>query len=235
MCKGYGDKGIHTRWKKGLGGTGICPICHQENPKHVLKDSALLKSLNLKLIHVALVASPPAPAPAASAPVEVPPFPGGRVATADLPPSGGLNGSATASFGLTACTLNVLEEFDSGDNFCWEGDESGTDYVDHSRKSNKSAALDPLCSSVTVPLLPHLNSFELPMVAPNSMTVPSSSPTDEPITNCIISLLLCLHQLIQRVSHSSIGMFSSKRVAMANTGAPTIYFIQRKPLSSHTN
>ncbi len=28
LCKSYGDKGICTCWKKALGGTGICPICH---------------------------------------------------------------------------------------------------------------------------------------------------------------------------------------------------------------
>ena len=49
------------------------------------------------------------------------------MATADLPPLGGLIGSATTPSGLTACTLDVLEDFDSNDNFHWDGDESGTD------------------------------------------------------------------------------------------------------------
>jgi hypothetical protein len=53
LSKGYGEKGIRTCWKKALGGSGICLICHQETPKHVPKDCALL-TLNLKLIHVAL-------------------------------------------------------------------------------------------------------------------------------------------------------------------------------------
>jgi hypothetical protein len=66
LCKGYGKKGIRTCWKKELGGTDICPIYHRETPKHVPTDCLLLKSLNLKLIHVAPVASPPAPTPAAS-------------------------------------------------------------------------------------------------------------------------------------------------------------------------
>jgi hypothetical protein len=112
------------------------------------------------------------------------------MATADLPSLGGLTGSANTPSGLTACTLDVLEDFDLDADFCWERDEFGADYVDHSRESNKSAALYPSCSSVTVPLLPRLNPFELPTAAPNSMTVPSSSPTDKPKTNlcCVLSL-----------------------------------------------
>jgi hypothetical protein len=58
------------------------------------------------------------------------PSPGGRDTTADLPPSGGSTGSANAPSGLTACPLDVLEDFNLDDNFCWDGDESGTDFVD---------------------------------------------------------------------------------------------------------
>jgi hypothetical protein len=87
----------------------------------------LLKSLNLKLIHVAPVASPPAPAPVAPAPTVATPSPGGNVATSNLPPLGGLTGSATDPSGLTAHTLNVLEDFDLDDDFRWDGDESGAD------------------------------------------------------------------------------------------------------------
>jgi hypothetical protein len=65
------------------------------------------------------------------------------MATADLPPLGGLNGSANAPSGLTACTLDVSEEFDLGDDFRWEGDEFSAEYVDHLCKSNKSAAIYP--------------------------------------------------------------------------------------------
>jgi hypothetical protein len=110
--------------EEALGGNGICPICHRDNPTHDLKDCALLKSLHLKLIHVAPVASPPAPAPASSAPAGATPSPGGRVATA----LGGSTGSATAPSGLMACTLNVLEEFDLDDDFRWDGNEYGMEY-----------------------------------------------------------------------------------------------------------
>ncbi len=86
-------------------------------------------------------------------------------------------------------------------------------------KSNKSTALYSSCFSVAVTLLLHLNPFELPTAAPNSMTVPSNSHTDDLTTNCIISFLHCLCQLIQQVSHSSIGMFLSKQFAVADTRA----------------
>jgi hypothetical protein len=105
------------------------------------------------------MASPPAPAPAASAPAAATPFPGGHVATADLPPLGSLTGSATAPSGLKIHALDVLEDFDLDDNFCWDGDESGADYVDHSRKSNNSTALYPSCCSVAVHPLPPVNSL----------------------------------------------------------------------------
>jgi hypothetical protein len=77
LSKGYGKKGIHTSWKRALNEGVICPICHQDTPKHVPKDCALLKSLKLKLIHVAPVASPPAPAPLAPTLAAATPSPGG--------------------------------------------------------------------------------------------------------------------------------------------------------------
>ncbi len=127
LSKGYGEKGIHNCWKKVLGGSGICPICHQETPEHEPKECTLLKSLNLKLIHGAPMVSPPAPTPAAPAQAAATPSPGRGVATANLPPLGGLTGSATTPSGLMAHALDVLEDFDSDDNFHWDGDESGTD------------------------------------------------------------------------------------------------------------
>jgi hypothetical protein len=48
-----------------------------------------------------------------------------------------------------------------------------------------------------------VNPFELPKATPNSLIKPSSSPTDTPMTNCIITLLHHLQQLIQRVSHGA--------------------------------
>jgi hypothetical protein len=144
----------------------------------------------------------------------------GGVATADLPPLGGSTGSATAApSGLTAHALDVLEDFASDDNFSWDGDKSSKDYVDHSRKPNNSTALYPSCCLVAVHPLPRVNPFELPKATPNSMTKPSSSSTDAPTTNGIITLSRHLRQLIQQVSHASIGGFPSKCFAVYDTGA----------------
>ncbi len=178
----------------------------------------LLKSLNLKPIHVASVTSPPSPAPATSNPAGATPSPGGRVAAADLPTSGGSNVSATAPSGLMAHALDVSEDFDLDDNFRWDGDESGIDYVNHSCKSNKSTTLYPSCCSVAASPLLRVNPFELTKATPTSMTRPSRSPTGAPMTNCIINFSRCLCQLIQWFSHASIGGFLSKRFAVADTG-----------------
>jgi hypothetical protein len=141
------------------------------------------------------------------------------MATANLHPLGSLTGSATAPSGLTAHALKILDDFDSDDHFHWDGDESGADYVAHSRKSNNSTALYPSCCSVAVHPLPHVNPFELPKNTSNSLIKPFSSPTVAPTTNGIITLLRRLRQLIEWVSHASIGGLPSKRFAEADTGA----------------
>jgi hypothetical protein len=82
-----------------------------------------------------------------------------------------------------------------------------------------STALYPSCCLVAVPLLPRVNPLELPTATSNSMTVPSSSPPDAPMTNGIINFLRNFRQLIQLVSNSSIGGFQSKCFAVADTGA----------------
>jgi hypothetical protein len=103
--------------------------------------------------------------------------------------------------------------------FCWDGDETGADYVAYSRKSNNSTALYPSCCSVAVHPLPRVNPFELPKVTPTSLIKLSSSPTDTPTTNGIITLSRCLRQLIEQISHASIIGLPSKRFAVADTGA----------------
>ncbi len=155
------------------------------------------------------------------------------MATANLPPSGGLTESATAPSGLTAHALNVPEDFDSDNNFSWGGDETGADYIAHSRKSNNSSALYPLCCSVAVHPLPHMNPFELPTATPNSLIKPTSSPTDTPKTNGIITLLCRLCQLMQRVSHASIGGFPSKRFDVADTGATNLMLPEKAAFISY--
>jgi hypothetical protein len=201
-------------------------MCHREEPKHVLKDFPLLKLLNLKLIHVPPAVSKPTPDPAASAPVAAPPSPGGRVATADLLPLSGSTGIANAPSGLMACLLDVLADFNSDDNSRWDGDESGSHYIDC--KSNKSVTFYPLCCSIAVSLLQHVNTSALPTASSTLLPLPSN--------DCVISLLRRHCQLIQRVSHSSIGVLSSKRFALLwpLQGPPTTCFRIKLP-SYQTN
>jgi hypothetical protein len=155
------------------------------------------------------MASSPAPAPVAFTPAAASPSPGGCVATAHIPPLGGSTGSANVPSGLMARTLDILEDFDLDDDFCWDGDESGPDYVDC--ESNKSVALYPSCCSVAVSLLQHVNTSALSTASSTLLSLPSDDR--------VISLSRHLHQLIQWVSHSSIGVLLSKRFTVANTGA----------------
>ena len=69
--------------------------------------------------------SPPAGAPAAAPAPAASPSPGGHSAVADEASALGSTGSATAPSGLVA---TVAEEFDSDNNFCWDGDESGVEF-----------------------------------------------------------------------------------------------------------
>jgi hypothetical protein len=65
------------------------------------------------------------------------------------------------------------------------------------------------------------------------MIKPSSSPTDAPTTNGIITLLRHLHQLIQRVSHASICGFLSKCFAMADTGTTNHMLLKKAAFISY--
>jgi hypothetical protein len=176
--------------------------------------------------------SPPAPAPGAAAPAATSPSPGGRNASTAPPPLGGSTGSATAPCGLTAWTSDVLEDFDSDEEYRWDGDECGVDYVH--RKSNKSALLYPSCCSVAVchvlRVNPSVNPSAFPMAAPLSLPLASDDG--------IISLSHCLHWLIQRVSQSLIGLSFFERLAVADTGATDhmlpdkVAFISYKAISN---
>jgi hypothetical protein len=213
LAQKYSEKGIRNCRKKALSGNGIRPICHHEEPKHVPKDCPLLKSLNLKLIKVSPSASPPAPAPGAAASAAASPSPGGCNASTAPPPLGGSTGSATAPSGLTAWMSDVLEDFDSDEEFHWDGDKCGADYVH--RKSNKSTLLYPLCCSVTVCHVPRVN----PSVNPSAFPMAAPLPLPLASDNGIISLSRHLHRLIQQVLQSLIGLSLSERSTVADTGA----------------
>jgi hypothetical protein len=139
-------KGVKKRWTCLLAGNGFCPICHSDKDKHAPPACPLLAELNLKLIRVSSPAGPPAvaPAPAAS------PLPGGHSTIADETSTLSLKGLATAPSGLVA---TVAEEYDSNDNFCWDGDESGVDSGVSSAltKSNNNVAFYyPSCKHVVI-------------------------------------------------------------------------------------
>jgi hypothetical protein len=121
----YSKKAIKTRWTHTIAGTGICSICHcADKPWHVPCLCLLLKELNLKL--GVLPPGSPAPAPG--------PSPTSCMVTADesVPGSSLVSGSAPAPSGLmalTSCNLpGVPKEYNSKDDFCWDGNKYGVEF-----------------------------------------------------------------------------------------------------------
>jgi hypothetical protein len=121
--------------------------------------SPLLAELNLKLIRVSPLAGSLAIAPATAAS----PTPGGHSAVAHEALALGLSGLATAPFGLVA---TVAEEFDSDDDFLWDGGESGVEFGNSSiaHKSNNDAAFYPSCNHVLVEAISPVSVCPVPTV-----------------------------------------------------------------------
>jgi hypothetical protein len=61
----------------------------------------------------------------------------------------------------------------------------------------------------------------------------SSTLLPLPFNDRMISLLGYLHQLIQKVSHSSIDVLLSKRFAMADTGATNYMLLDKAAFISY--
>jgi hypothetical protein len=222
LCKSYGDKGIKTWWKQAFGGNSICPIFHQEEPKHVPKDCHLLKALKLKLVNVAPAARSLAPPPQSVTPAPASPSPRGCVASSTTPTAIDATGSRMAPSGLTAAlavTLEAVDNFDSDNDFRWAGNESGVDYADHLKSIKSVAPYTPSCSSTTVSFTSSSPPLALHMVSTSLAVEHSTSPTSIPLSYHVINLLRNLHCLILWVSQSSIGIKSSKRFAVADTRA----------------
>jgi hypothetical protein len=118
----YGLKGIKGHWTCAMAGTGICPICHQDELLgHVPAQCPLLKEISFKLMPCTLV--PPTPAPPALAP-----SPSGRPAAMEAALISESSGSASAPSGLWAVVEAVFDsiiEYDSKDDFCWDGNKYG--------------------------------------------------------------------------------------------------------------
>jgi hypothetical protein len=142
---------------RALAGTCICPICHCNiEPFHVPTQCPLLAEFNLKLIACPPAkpsSSPTAPA-VAPAPLPSPgPAPSGRVASTNLASLFDSTGLATASSGLSARVAPLKEdasEYDTDDDFSWEGDDSSVDFGDSPCKITTPVAPYPYpsCSHV---------------------------------------------------------------------------------------
>jgi hypothetical protein len=115
--------------------------------------------------------------------------PGGRSVVADEAFVSGLAGSTNAPFGLVA---TVAAEYDLDDNFRWDGDESGVEFIVPFvlPKSNANNALYvPLCNHVVVKALPH------PRVPPQPLR-----PTPVASLSTSIFLSKTLTSIIEQVS-----------------------------------
>ncbi len=137
-----------------MAGTGICPTRHRDDfPYHVPTQCPMLVELNLKLITCLPAGGKPAPAPG-PAPAHVPaPTPGGCAAVADALSVFGSSGSSTAPFGLTAAVApapSPAVDYESEDNFHWDGDNLGVEYDAHPKVNMHVATYSPSCSHVSV-------------------------------------------------------------------------------------
>jgi hypothetical protein len=135
-----------------------------------------------------------APAPAAS------PTPGGRSAVANEASALGLVGSATAPSGLVA---TIAEEFDSDDDFHWDGGESGLEFGDSSiaRKSSNDDAFYPSCNHVVSEAILPISVCPVPTVKFNHDV---STILPLVLSSCCIKLSKKLMSLIASMSTSSI-------------------------------
>ena len=188
----FSVKAHKGRWVRALAGTGICPICHRdEKPFHAPTQCPMLVELNLKLVPTAPApASNPAPAPPAPATPNV------RVAAAE---PGTSSGSAAVPSGLAAA-LATDGDYDSGDDFHWDGDESGVEYKS---KLTSSDAYSPSCSHVSV-------------VASSSTSAVSARPSPTKPARLSPALL----KLISTLSLLTIDApVTGTRFAVADTGA----------------
>jgi hypothetical protein len=157
----------------------------------------LLAELNLKLIWV----SPPAGSPAKAPTPAASPTPGGHSAVANEASALGLVGSATAPSGLVAA---VAEDFDSDDNFRWDGDESGVAFGDSSvvRKSNNNVFFYPSCNHVVLEAILPISVCPVPTVKFNQ-DVSTILPLG--LSSRCIKLSKKLMSLIASMSASSIS------------------------------
>ncbi len=195
--------------------------------KQVPANFPLLKNLNLKFVRgPPPAATPPAttPAPAASAA-----SPSGRLVVADDSSAANLTGQTTAPSGLVM-TLTE-EEFESDEEFCWEGDESGLDYTTPlACNSNDNIALYPSCLCVAVA---HI------LCATASVSHTAPRPAADPLhpslvinSHCIV-LSKCLWAIIVCLAHASIHPGSSRHFTVADSAATDHMILDKSAFISY--
>jgi hypothetical protein len=150
----YGVKGIKGCWTRAMAGTGICPVCHHDElPHHVPTQCPMLAELNLKLITCLPAGGKPAPAPGL-APSPMPaPTPGRHAVAADASSVSGSSGSSTALSGLTAVVAPApfpSGNYESDDNFHWDGDDFGVEYTAPPKVNIRIAPYSPSCYHVSL-------------------------------------------------------------------------------------
>jgi hypothetical protein len=148
----YGIKGIKGRWTRAMAGTGICPICHRDKlPRHVPTQCPMLVELNLKLIVCLPVGGAPSLTPGPLPSPAPAPTPKGQAAAADAFSVSGSSGSSSAPSGMTVAVATAVPptgDFDSNDEFHWEGNELGDEYTPPPKVNMRVASYLPSCSHV---------------------------------------------------------------------------------------
>jgi hypothetical protein len=176
----------------------------------------LLAELNLKLVKgppraAAPTLAPPGHVTAAS------PSPGGHSTVADRALASGLSGSSDVPSGLSATVAD--EEYNLGDDFCWEGNEYGVGLTGPSavgHNSNNNIALYPSCLHAVVEATPYfLVSQDFPLMCPENCmpSLPSVS-----LLRCLI-LSHTLSSIIACMSAASIIPGSGRCFTVADSGA----------------
>ncbi len=170
-----------------------------------------------------MLVNPPAAGPPAAAPAPAAsPSPGGRSAVANDLSALGSKGSANAPSGLVAL---VAEEYDSDDNYPWDGDECGVEFSVSSMlsKSNNDVALYyPSCNDVVVKALP-------PALAPLSVR---PLPMASSATRIVLSKHLT--SIIKRMLAASIlPALGGRCFTVADSGATDHMFPDKSAFISY--
>jgi hypothetical protein len=132
-------------------------------------------------------------------------------------------GLASAPSGLTAAVAPVLDsdtDYDSCDDFCWEGDEYGADFGFALPNLNKSVApyYFPSCSHVWAKITRNPSSLpSCSQVQVKCSTPPSTCWGSPP--SCYLSLPVSIHQTLDKLALLPLLLELHGRFVVADTGA----------------